>query len=305
MGVIKDVEICRIGTWKGVPIDLARLQRWVDKNNSKEFSSVIAHPSVNKKIIGKNIIGSMKIVGDRLIQSVKDVPDWFREGVKEGHFPSRSVKFHPSTDELIHTGWLPDGVAPAVDGLAPVQLSVQFSELEEFEDDSEDSQYIEFSTIKDYFIAGSIIDIHDKKIALEKEKELAELKAQFVQFQADSKAKTEALEIELAKIKANVAEKPTEFSALVDQMVSDNKIFEWQKPFLNKLDPFKPIEFSSDSDRTALISDLKALSASWEIPVEFMATKKGEDMYGDPEDEEMKKAIKESSEKTSKRYMEK
>ena len=88
-------------------------------------------------------------------------------------------------------------------------------------------------------------------------------------------------------------------------MVSDNKIFEWQKPFLNKLDPFKPIEFSSDSDRTALISDLKALSASWEIPVEFMATKKGEDMYGDPEDEEMKKAIKESSEKTSKRYMEK
>lgn len=34
--------------------------------------------------------------------------------------------------------------------------------------------------IKDYFIAGSIIDIHDKKIALEKEKELAELKAGFV-----------------------------------------------------------------------------------------------------------------------------
>lgn len=35
-------------------------------------------------------------------------------------------------------------------------------------------------TEKDYFIAGSIIDIHDKKIALEKEKELAELKAGFV-----------------------------------------------------------------------------------------------------------------------------
>jgi PAS domain S-box-containing protein len=35
-------------------------------------------------------------------------------------------------------------------------------------------------SIKDYFIAGSIIDIHDKKIALEKEKELAELKAGFV-----------------------------------------------------------------------------------------------------------------------------
>jgi hypothetical protein len=288
MGVIKDVEICRIGTWKGVPIDLARLQRWVDKNNSKEFSSVIAHPSVNKKIIGKNIIGSMKIVGDRLIQSVKDVPDWFREGVKEGHFPSRSVKFHPSTDELIHTGWLPDGVAPAVDGLAPVQLSVEFSKLEEFEDESEDSQYIEFSTIKEI-----------------KMEELEALKAQFIQFQAEANAKTEALKVELAKVKANVAEKPTEFSALINQMVADNKIFEWQKPFLNKLDPFKPIEFSSDSDRTALISDLKALSASWEIPVEFMATKKGEDMYGDEEDEEMKKAVKESSEKTSKKWMEK
>lgn len=35
-------------------------------------------------------------------------------------------------------------------------------------------------TEKDYFIAGNIIDIHDKKIALEKEKELAELKAGFV-----------------------------------------------------------------------------------------------------------------------------
>lgn len=36
------------------------------------------------------------------------------------------------------------------------------------------------ASVKDYFIAGSIIDIHDKKIALEKEKELAELKAGFV-----------------------------------------------------------------------------------------------------------------------------
>lgn len=36
------------------------------------------------------------------------------------------------------------------------------------------------ASIKDYFIAGSLIDIHDKKIALEKEKELAELKAGFV-----------------------------------------------------------------------------------------------------------------------------
>ena len=32
----------------------------------------------------------------------------------------------------------------------------------------------------DYFIAGSIIDIHDKKLAADKEKELAELKAGFV-----------------------------------------------------------------------------------------------------------------------------
>ncbi|MDP3394482.1 MAG: PAS domain-containing protein [Sediminibacterium sp.] len=36
------------------------------------------------------------------------------------------------------------------------------------------------ASVKDYFIAGSIIDIHDKKIALEKEKELSELKAGFV-----------------------------------------------------------------------------------------------------------------------------
>lgn len=36
------------------------------------------------------------------------------------------------------------------------------------------------ASVKDYFIAGSMIDIHDKKIALEKEKELAELKAGFV-----------------------------------------------------------------------------------------------------------------------------
>ncbi|WP_438945258.1 ATP-binding protein [Sediminibacterium sp.] len=36
------------------------------------------------------------------------------------------------------------------------------------------------ASVKDYFTAGSIIDIHDKKIALEKEKELAELKAGFV-----------------------------------------------------------------------------------------------------------------------------
>lgn len=35
-------------------------------------------------------------------------------------------------------------------------------------------------TDKDYFIAGSIIDIHDKKLALQKEKELAELKSGFV-----------------------------------------------------------------------------------------------------------------------------
>lgn len=48
-------------------------------------------------------------------------------------------------------------------------------------------RWVEFSlrenkaaSLKDYFIAGSIIDIHDKKIALEKEKELAELKAGFV-----------------------------------------------------------------------------------------------------------------------------
>ncbi len=36
------------------------------------------------------------------------------------------------------------------------------------------------SSKKDYFIAGTIIDIHDKKLASEKEKELAELKAGFV-----------------------------------------------------------------------------------------------------------------------------
>jgi PAS domain S-box-containing protein len=36
------------------------------------------------------------------------------------------------------------------------------------------------ASVKDYFIAGSIIDIHDKKIALEKEKELTDLKAGFV-----------------------------------------------------------------------------------------------------------------------------
>ncbi|MBL7761251.1 MAG: PAS domain-containing protein [Sediminibacterium sp.] len=36
------------------------------------------------------------------------------------------------------------------------------------------------TTETDYFIAGSIIDIHDKKLAADKEKELAELKAGFV-----------------------------------------------------------------------------------------------------------------------------
>ena len=35
-------------------------------------------------------------------------------------------------------------------------------------------------TDKDYFVAGSIIDIHDKKLASQKEKELAELKSGFV-----------------------------------------------------------------------------------------------------------------------------
>src|SRR3989339_240018 len=52
---------------------------------------------------------------------------------------------------------------------------------------SKDWRWVELSlrenkaaSVKDYFIAGSIIDIHDKKIALEKEKELSELKAGFV-----------------------------------------------------------------------------------------------------------------------------
>jgi hypothetical protein len=278
MSELRDVEILRVGKWKGVPITQADLQEFARVNNSEEFPSVIGHPAKELKHLGKNIINSLRVVGDRLVQSVKNIPDFGMQAIAQGFLPNRSIKFHPKTKKIIHTGFLPAGVAPAVEGLA----AVQFSELEEFEDESEDSQYIEFQI---------------KEVNMD---ELQELKAQFVQFQAESQAKTEALELELAKVKANVAEKPTEFSALINQMADENKIFEWQKPFLAKLDPFKPVEFASDSDRTALIDDLKALSASWEIPIEFKATPKGEDMFEDDEDGEMAAAAKRKADKLKK-----
>jgi len=277
MGQIKNVEICKVGTWNKVPITLERMQNWVKVNNHIEFSSVIGHPSKNLKKIGKHVAGTMRIVGDRLVQDIQDIPDWFSQGVSDGFFPSRSVKFNPKTDEFYHTGWLPSGVDPAVEGLAPVM--VQLSKLAEHADNLGDSQYLEFS-IKN----RRKMDEETKEMFEEFNKRLLASEAD----NQDLKAKNKALEVNLAKVIANQAEKPTEFSAFVDGLVKENKIFEWQKPFLNKLDPFKPIEFSSDSDRTELIDQLKNLSQSWAIPVEFGAYPKGKDMTKDEKDKEEK-----------------
>jgi len=279
MSELKDVEILRVGTWKGVPISVADLQEFARVNNSEEFPSVIGHPAKELKHLGKNIINSLRVVGDRLVQSVKDIPDFGIQAIKDGFLPSRSIKFHPTTKKIIHTGFLPAGVAPAVEGLA----EVQFSELEEFEDDSEDSQYIEYSL---------------KEINMD---ELAELKAQFIQFQADSKAKTEALEIELAKVKANVAEKPTEFAALVDTWVQKNRIFEYQKPVFLAVDPFRPIEFSSDDDKDNFLKKLDALTEAWDTGVSFQAFPKGLDMTKDKNDDETEAADKEVRDRMTKK----
>lgn len=292
MGVIRNVEICRPGTWKGVQITMEKMQRFLERNNFKEFASVIAHPARTLKKVGKNIAGSMRIVGDALIQDVDEAPEWFMQGVKEGYFPARSIRFDPKTDDIEHTGWLPSGIPPAVEGLAPVKISHQdFSILEDFESDDSDTVYIEFTK---------------QEINMDELKELeAKFEAKFVQFQAETKAENDALKAELAKVKANVAEKPTEFSAYVDSWVAKDRIFEHQKAALLALDPFKPVDFSSDDDKTAYLKNLDKLTESWSTDIDFMATPKGKDMMEDEEDEEMKKAIELKAEQTRNAYKKK
>ena len=86
----------------------------------QEAPLVFGHPKDNEPAYGwvKRLFRN----GEKLFAQFSQVPDNIRSAVRNGHYKYVSMALHPDGKRLRHVGLL-GAVAPAIDGLGPVEMS--------------------------------------------------------------------------------------------------------------------------------------------------------------------------------------
>lgn len=100
-------------------------------SNHQPAPIVIGHPKADAPAYGWS--QALKRDGDVLLAKFSDVEPQFSKMVADKRFPNRSVRIRKTNAgwKLAHVGWL-GAVAPAVEGLKPVQFSTEDNNAFEF-----------------------------------------------------------------------------------------------------------------------------------------------------------------------------
>ncbi len=122
---------------------------------------VIGHPGDNLPILG--FVEKVKRVGDTLYALPGNVSQSFKNMVKNGAFPNRSISFN-NDGSINHFGFLPVGIEPAVKGLGEFEFSEENNKVTNYSFSEPLYESDTFETDGDLFRIEAELEIINKQI---------------------------------------------------------------------------------------------------------------------------------------------
>jgi len=223
----QDIVIFRAGkhmSSEGIKAEFSEknLDDIINNTDISKVALVIHHPKTTSYSLGG--FKELKRMGKDLVARLKDVPLNFANSIKDGLFPTRSIKIDNNSIE--HLGFLPVGVNPAVSGMPAIQFEENQNIMSFNNSDinfKKEVSKMENEKIKDLEakvadLENKLKEANEKILSFEESTELAESTAGLNEAN-DKLAKAEA-EIKEMKDKLE-AEKMEKVKALIEAKLDE------------------------------------------------------------------------------------